>query len=271
MVKIWTGDECGLIKEYDDVTHKVRLVNAVQDMDRSNGVVGMVRLQNDKVAAQLWNGDIHMYNSESRRREKVVSPKEFFGCKGDSSTAAKEHHHLGIHAIGEEGDDTLCSVRTDGTIAIVRDAVNDDGDTVVTTFSTFQSSSCLKLAAHTTTRTTLALGGKDCNMAVWDIATEQQLWKAKNLPPDPQTLLQPRVFPSAACYVTGTVMAVGTAYHDIRIYDVRTQQRRPTAHTTVSHRPYRITSILSSNDNNKLLIGDAAGYAYQMDLSLIHI
>lgn len=62
-------------------------------------------------------------------------------------------------------------------------------------------------------------------------------------------------------------MAVGTAYKQIRLYDVRqdSRTRRPFASTPEGLLEHRITSLCQV-DEHQLVAGDAAGYMYGFDI-----
>jgi ribosome biogenesis protein NSA1 len=62
-------------------------------------------------------------------------------------------------------------------------------------------------------------------------------------------------------------MAVGTAYKQVRLYDVRenSKMRRPTQTTPEGLLEYRVTSLCQTSDH-ELVVGDGAGYIYSLDL-----
>jgi ribosome biogenesis protein NSA1 len=158
-------------------------------------------------------------------------------------------------------------------------------------------------SSSTATPTRIALGGRDRDVMIWDLESSRQVYKAKNLPPDPQTLLQPLVWPTCMTFVQHTsafdgnphVLAVGTAYCQVRIYDVRVRQavmnihvksttksqsgapmkQRPLAYSPIkdcAHLPleHRVTALLPmANDSCHLVVGDAAGYLQTMDMRLL--
>jgi ribosome biogenesis protein NSA1 len=156
------------------------------------------------------------------------------------------------------------------------------------------------LSSSPATPTRIALGGRDRDVMIWDLESSQQVYKAKNLPPDPQTLLQPLVWPTCMTFVQQTsafdgnphILAVGTAYCQVRIYDVRVHQavmsmktanksqfapmkQRPLAYSPINDCPHvplehRVTTLLPmANDSSHLVVGDAAGYLQTMDMRLL--
>lgn len=149
----------------------------------------------------------------------------------------------------------------------------------------------------------IAAGGRDRETVVYDLLNlnnnnnngVKPIWKAKNLPPNPQTLLQPLIWPTAIQFLQNydksntdddkseeslLRLAVGTAYKQIRIYEIEVpskkdasnqlqQQRRPIQYTPEGNPiEYRVTSICQNPlQPRQLIIGDAAGYVYSIDLS----
>ena len=119
-------------------------------------------------------------------------------------------------------------------------------------------------------RSCVAIGGREREATILDLASGKVVFKAKNLPPDPQTLLQHPVWPTAIIFLQdGNTMAVGTAYKELRLYDVRESSttRRPIARSTTEGGPieYRVTSLCQFSDH-EVAVGDSAGYIYSIDM-----
>ena len=126
----------------------------------------------------------------------------------------------------------------------------------------------------------LTFGGRDRETFIYDVETQAVKWKAKNLPPDPQTLLQWPVWTTALQYLSmndntnnsdgNNVLAVGTAHTDrpLKIYDVRAQ-RKPVAYAKEGIMEHRVTALCDlslTNTNQQLCVGDAAGYIHCLDV-----
>lgn len=112
------------------------------------------------------------------------------------------------------------------------------------------------------------------------------VFKAKNLPPNPQTLLQQPIWSSAMTFLSQTdttpiggstnLLAIGTAHKQLQIYDVRADatQRRPVLYTPEwdvnkeNLLDYRVTSLCQLN-SNRIAVGDSAGYITNLDLRKI--
>jgi ribosome biogenesis protein NSA1 len=114
----------------------------------------------------------------------------------------------------------------------------------------------------------VAVGGRERETTMVDIESGKVVFKTKNLAPDPQTLLQQPVWPSSIIFMEDSnVMAVGSAYNEVRIYDVRedSKTRRPTATTPENLLEYRVTALCQV-DPNHLAVGDSAGFIYDLDI-----
>ena len=110
--------------------------------------------------------------------------------------------------------------------------------------------------------------------------------KAKNLPANPQTLLQQPIWSTALEFLSpfdtpsycnsNNLLAIGTAYKQLQIYDVRTSavQRRPIIYTPEwdstkeNLLDHRVTSLCQI-DSNRIIVGDSAGYMHTLDLRRI--
>ena len=220
-----------------------------------------------------------------RRLREKSNEEDPTGARGSSSTSKA----IGIHSLSAPSHNRLVACDAAGTIAVINPFVEDDSNHVVTKFDTLASSGAKQQQqssqqqgenAHTTTAFAVqpttgvaAVGAKDREIVLWDLETGQRQWKAKNLPPDPQTLLQPRVWPTAACFLSTchtNLLAVGSAYHQVRIYDVRAPQRRPVRYTLEDndYLPHRVTALCRLNDH-EFAVGDAGGYIQSLDLRLL--
>jgi ribosome biogenesis protein NSA1 len=132
----------------------------------------------------------------------------------------------------------------------------------------------------------LAVGGRERSTTMIDVQTGKQLWKAKNLPPNPQTQLQQPIWSTAIQFLSKTdtmsiggstdLLAVGTAFKQLQIYDIRENavQRRPVLYTPEwdSNKEnlldHRIT-CLCQLDSHRIAVGDAAGFVHTLDMRKI--
>lgn len=112
----------------------------------------------------------------------------------------------------------------------------------------------------------LAAGGKDREIALWNLETQQLQWKAKNILRDAQTLLHAQVWPTCSTFV-GNLLAVGTNYNEVRLYDWRLKdgvaQRRPLCYrnaglVTKNPEQHAVTALCPVQDNG-LAVADSIG------------
>lgn len=102
--------------------------------------------------------------------------------------------------------------------------------------------------------------------------------QAKNLPPDPQTLLQQPVWTTAIQFLSwnsapSNLVATGTAYKQVQIYDVRespSAARRPALYTPEGLLSHRVTALCQLRDGATLAAGDAAGDVHLLDVRKMH-
>lgn len=294
-----SGGPSGIITEQG-----IRRINAADRMARTNAVVGLAWMKTggdpDKTdsicmaslridgSVQVWQGQ-HEQKPHANYRQLVnLNLPTIFGEHG-------KERALGLQELGTINS-RLCACSTSGTIVVMDPLLSQETNGIVEKFTAYESSKNSKDLANTVTAfcaqpTTglLAVGGKDRETVVWDTAGDnsKMLWKAKNLPPDPQTLLQPQVWPTAACFMNvggssdSNLLAVGTAYRQVRIYDIRMgggvagtvtqhqqQQRRPISYTPIDESSvfeHRITALCPITEF-ELAVGDAGGYIHAIDL-----
>ncbi|KAL3760358.1 hypothetical protein ACHAWU_000333 [Discostella pseudostelligera] len=151
-----------------------------------------------------------------------------------------------------------------------------------------------------TSGTKFAVGGRERSVVVLDVESGNVLWKAKNLPPDPQTLLQQPMWTTALQFLhtptsssdwfsnigggSGgpdmTLLATGTAYKQVQIYDIRTSSsssssaasssRRPVLYTPEHLLEHRITTLCQLADGYTLAVGDTVGDVHLLDMRKMH-
>lgn len=216
---------------------------------------------------QLWERTVDKPKSFGSY-QKLTSLERVFGKTSMTATSR-------ALTIDRVDNGRLCACNGQGKLAMLK--TEEDNMSVVQNYETWSSSLPMTprksgepdypaASAMTVERTrqAAALGGKDRDVVLLDLSTGQSIWKAKNLPPDPQTLLQPLVWPSALHFLSADTLAVGSAHQQVRLYDVRTQ-RRPVASTPADCIEHRVTALTSSLAHD-LIVGDAAGYLYSLDV-----
>jgi ribosome biogenesis protein NSA1 len=278
----------------------IRLINAQARQSRRRGVVAMTWTQPDddeQFAALRIDGTVELWQRSNSEEESfggyllVTEMKCVFDDpKGETTSVGGDApinpstRPLGLESFSTAGNDQvqLCACNAAGTVVILNPTRQES---VVKRFSVYkqpeQTKDTLKQEDQKVATTfaldiagnRVAVGGRDRETVLFDIETEKQVWKTKNLAPDPQTLLQPQVWPtsilflSSDCVLGANIMAVGTAHREVRIYDVREQatQRRPICWTPEGLVEHRVTA-LTQTDENHIVVGDSAGYLHTLDL-----
>jgi ribosome biogenesis protein NSA1 len=284
----------------------IRLINTQARQSRRRGVVAMTWTQpedDEQFACLRIDGTVELWQRSHSEEQsfggyllvtelkKVFDdPKAVGGAAGDAPIHPSTHP-LGLESFSTEGKDQvqLCACNAAGVVVILNPTRQEP---VLQRFSVYKQpvptkgtgvDGALKqdeqpVALATTfaldvAGNRVAVGGPDREVVLFDIETAKQVWKTKNLAPDPQTLLQPQVWPTAIrflsseCALGSNIMAVGNGYKQVRIYDVRpaATQRRPISWTPVGLLEHRVTAI-TQIDVNHIVAGDAAGYLHTIDL-----
>ncbi|KAL7568399.1 hypothetical protein ACA910_012118 [Epithemia clementina (nom. ined.)] len=203
---------------------------------------------------------------------------------------------LGLFSIPATSDDTanrLCACNARGNVVVLKTALDENKDDTISIVNRFTTVTALQnknnqeredknkfgnayitACALDTKLGRIAVGGQERETTLWDLETCQQVWKAKNLSADPQTLLPPQVWPSSIAFlphahasIGSHILAVGSAHKEVRIYDIRDDvvQRRPISFTPNGLIEHRVTSMCLV-DPFHLVVGDATGDLHTLDL-----
>jgi ribosome biogenesis protein NSA1 len=341
-MRLFTGDECGLLKECipelappllsaeqrsipnapipttkgEDVGR--RLDNGKELQTRRRGIVDLKFLSSHggdnpsiSLAALRTNGSVEFWKGSAKTKKSFGSYTKVHTTSSENVFTADNNHKnnnkggttacrpLGLGVFPQQ--QRVCAGDALGNLAILKYYQDDEDEEednnkersngqVVQRYNAYTTSkggTCISYTpgnhANTQLATAMAfdavhgrvaVGGRERETTLIDLMTGQVVFKAKNLPPDPQTLLQQPIWPSAILFLPHehhNVLAVGTAYKQVRLYDVRTdsQLRRPTA--TTPPEPildYRVTALCQV-DTHHLVVGDTAGYLYNLDLRML--
>uniref|UniRef100_A0A7S1N3B3 Guanine nucleotide-binding protein subunit beta-like protein n=1 Tax=Eutreptiella gymnastica TaxID=73025 RepID=A0A7S1N3B3_9EUGL len=115
----------------------------------------------------------------------------------------------------------------------------------------------------------LAFGGLENDLKVWDAAAERIMWKAKNVETDFLDMKVP-IWCAATCFLrpdSQNEIAVGTGYHQLRVYDLRQGQRRPVINFNLQEKEGRCTTIAKHHVffEHEVMLGDTLGNVYCVD------
>ena len=96
----------------------------------------------------------------------------------------------------------------------------------------------------------VATGGKENDLKVWNLSlnSKEPVFRAKNVADNWIQLREP-VNITAIDFIDQTKVVVGTAYHQIRVYDIKSGVRRPLFNLNFGQHP--ITSIAVLPNDSK--------------------
>jgi ribosome biogenesis protein NSA1 len=119
----------------------------------------------------------------------------------------------------------------------------------------------------------MAVGGREKDLQIWDIATQKAVFNAKNVPNDMLSLRMP-IWVRDQIFLpqSNTEVVICTGHREVRFYDTRTGKRRPQWVTKVDGTKMDVsaqcpfTAMAAAPDGNKLAIGDMMGGVTFFDL-----
>jgi ribosome biogenesis protein NSA1 len=296
-MRLLTGDECGLIKEIipeigrpekkdsgptNVIANQVTVdkgifrINPSTQQGRSRGVLAMTWMEKKgQFANLLANSSIEIW--EGTYKDSLKKSGTYTLTQTTNSIWDSKDNTPLVKALGYcKG--LLCASNANGKISVV----DPKKSTIVSIYSAFSSSkqgnhitytkgmnhnSHMASAMASSDEGIIAIGGREREIVIIDISNGNQIWKAKNLPPDPQTLLQQPVWSTALTFLSNNLLLSGTAYKQVRLYDIRSNTRRPLSFTPEGLLEYRVTALCGYDDNT-CIVGDAAGYMSEVDLRL---
>jgi len=285
----------------------IQRINTTEYQSRSRGIIDMVWTKQEEESTQFAtlrnDSSIDIYNIIADEEHKpgnyecCQSIEHIFNHQKEEEVKKEQYDLVGLGY--SKHYNKLCVVNSLGTVSILdptKDDDDDDNATIVANYSAYrngntnskisytkggyenkQQATAMAMtsssADNTTTTAMIAVGGREREITVFNINDGgKSIWKAKNLPPDPQTLLQQPVWPTALCFLSANhnsnsnLLVAGTAYQEVRLYDIRTQ-RRPLFLSPDNIFEHRITSICQLSDNT-LAVGDTTGGLLELDIRM---
>ena len=276
-------------------------INPIEHASRRHGVVALAWNKpglDDRFSSLHMDGVVELWE---RNCNENTTKRPSFGKYRHAGTIANVFgsadalsRPMGLSRLSRNGKNLLCACNHAGKVVLLSP---DSDEQHLSSFDAFplktpttgenNKSVCPRFSAMAIDEPTgrIAMGGKERETTLFDLETSKQVWKAKNLPPDVQTLLQPQVWPTAILFlqqhqqpeISGqNIIAVGTAYAQVRLYDVRIgdasastqQRRRPIQTTPAGFLEHRVTSLcqINGSNSNEIVVGDAAGFLHTIDL-----
>ncbi|EEY54879.1 uncharacterized protein PITG_08441 [Phytophthora infestans T30-4] len=128
---------------------------------------------------------------------------------------------------------------------------------------------CCMMRLESATQTVIGVGGKEHDLNLWSLETQQVLFKAKNVTHDKLDMRVPvwvkdLRFLSSPGNSNGHRVIVGTGHRHVRIYDSNTKRRPVQQLDNFGENP--IQSLCVSPDETQVYVGDTAGNLDILDL-----
>ncbi|KAK6466423.1 WD repeat-containing protein 74 isoform X2, partial [Huso huso] len=122
-----------------------------------------------------------------------------------------------------------------------------------------------KMCQSPSQRHRVATGGKENDLKIWDLQRpEEPVFRAKNLRNDWLDLRVP-VWIRDMQFIPGSDKVVtSTGYHQVRVYDPASPQRRPVLQ--VEYEEYPLTALSLTPDANSVVVGNTHGQVAIIDL-----
>lgn len=240
MVNIIVGDETGLLKLINSDTGDVKTYG---QQSRSNQIVKIVA--GDSSATHFGviriNGDVEEWAYDENLTDLELCSTVTSQIENPVTAASVDN---GILVVNQSGESSFIRTNVDQ-----RHDFSLNGP-----ISTCCSSSLMK--------NSVALGGKERDLYVFDVHNKQIAWEAKNVPHDNLNLRVP-VWITAIDILDENTIVTGTAHKHIRLYDLRTSQRPIKSFDLDSD--FRVASLKVTHDS-RLVVGDTGGNQFFYDV-----
>ncbi|GAB5032235.1 wd40 repeat-containing protein [Nannochloropsis oceanica] len=267
-MRIITGDDGGLLKSIDLEAQRIVVAGRQQ---RARAIRALCWARNGTIfAAARQDGVISLWE------DGVQMPHLLKICKGIINADVVGMASTGGETIQSEAEELLVVAHEDGKVKLLapfQSTADQEKDVLVAEWQLKAPLTCMALGSPSSGL--VAVGGKERELGLYDLSTGEITWEARNVPHDKLSLRQP-VWVTAAHFIdsddegkAGKIVAIGTGYKQVRIYDIRESNRRPVRMMDLPE-GYRITTLCSgkssSSRSNELVSGDAGGNVYRLDV-----
>lgn len=231
-MQLISGDETGLLKVVDVMKNAATAVSSTQS--RRRGVVALACADEGRFHCARKSGELETWS---------------FGGELEASYDGLAGECVGLSHV----DGRVVSCSDDGVVQV--SSLNGKvGDS-----ASFDVSGAV--SAVDRQDDVVAVGGREHELSLWDLGTQERRWRARNVVNDKLDMRRP-VWVGAARFLTDTTLVVGTRYKQIRVYDVRAK-RRPVADAD-DVTEHAVRQLIALTD--AVLLGDVAGDVITFDL-----
>jgi ribosome biogenesis protein NSA1 len=271
-MRVLVGDETGLLKSIELERNEQRVLSSrAQPQARARSIQRMCWYADEREAASFQR------NVVLARADGVVESYEASHGKGLSSARepdwswpaadiVKQDEQdktrcVGLDVLSKFGSVVQCS---DAGDVLVRSTLQDAGQPA--SFNVGGDVDVMRL--NPADQTVVGLGGKEHDLNLWSLETQQLLFKAKNVTHDKLDMRVP-VWVKDLRFLSqgssnGHRVVTGTGHRHVRIYDSNTKRRPVQQLDNFGENP--VQSLCVSPDETKIYVGDTAGNLDILDL-----
>ena len=213
------------------------------------------------------NGDIQLWSNSI---DGVDEKSQVYSMNRLMPTTSK---CIGLKRIYNHNKHIFTSYSDSGVVYIWD--INGTDNSVLQELNTFTVKGSIEAAAACSD--SIVFGGKENDLSLYDIEQGQCIWQAKNVLNDNLNLRVPIWHTSVdflqsttdSTSTSGALIASGTGYKHIRLYDVKNTDTRP-IYSYESNTDFRITSIHSNHSIQEytIYVGDTSGGLSLYDLRI---
>ncbi|TDH70038.1 hypothetical protein CCR75_000891 [Bremia lactucae] len=266
-MRVLVGDETGLLKSIVLETKEQRILsNREHPQARSRGIQRLCWSSDGRDASNCQpnvvlaraNGLVESYEASHGNTLRASRMPTW-------SWPSLDNNHRHSRCIGLEmpsKHDSVVQCFSSGDVFVRHLKTNN-----VTSFHVGSDLHSMRLDSFT--NTVIGVGGKECDLKLWSLETEQVLFRAKNVTHDKLDMRVPVWIKDLRFLATpgtsnGHRVLVGTGYRHVRIYDSNTKRRPVQELHLPGENP--IQSLCISSNEMQVFIGDTAGNLDVLDV-----
>ncbi|KAK8830927.1 hypothetical protein WA577_003627 [Blastocystis sp. JDR] len=252
-MRIITGDDTGLIKQ---ILIENKRIQRWGTQSRENGVECMTWAgdegnEENELGVVLRNGHVQVWDVD---QTEIV--KEYTGIEGTA---------CGMGILRNQEMRHVVSCTTEGSVYLFK----WDEEEAIDSFDVNGPVSKMRLCPYN--NKVFAVGGRENDIALYDIEQKDAIFRGRNVPNDFLNLRVP-IWVADMQFLSSDgsthKLAVVTGHHQIRLYDTRAQ-RRPVQSVEIGDRPFTCCRV--ARDDSVLYTGDTTGRVSRIDLRTLRL
>ncbi|KAM9301738.1 WD repeat-containing protein 74 [Gastrophryne carolinensis] len=241
---VWVGTETGILKGINLVKKHAANYTEVSSLDRSQevNVLCFGDPQESEVLVGCRDGTVKVFNTEKSKFTEVHE------CRGGDGI----FRGLGVL------DNAIITCTDSGLLKVWKEGSSENPETQV-------GPGVEKMRQCEAQRNKVGTGGKENDLKIWDLQrAEEPIFKAKNVRNDWLDLRVP-VWIRDLDFIPETDKIVTcTSYHQVRVYDPNSPQRRPVLEALFGEDP--LTALSVTPDGRSVVVGSSHGNMGVIDL-----